>query len=105
MASSVKITVIKKVNTNDLYENKLPCKIADWQERECPLFNVGDEYVVKEDGFCPQGFCGWAFADIQRDVVHMLFEGSYPWIEDKGVCISCCTDGLRPVFFKLEKQD
>ena len=105
MANKVKITVIKKGNTNDLYGTNPPCQIAEELESECPIFSVGDQFIVNEDGMCPQGFCGWAFADIQRDVVHTLFDGSYPWIKDKKVAISCCTDGLRPVFFKLEKED
>ncbi|RLB26553.1 MAG: TIGR04076 family protein, partial [Deltaproteobacteria bacterium] len=27
----------------------------------------------------------------------------YPWLKQKGVAIACCTDGLRPVIFKLER--
>jgi hypothetical protein len=41
-------------------------------------------------------------ADIQRDISHILFGGSYPWIHDKGVIVTCCTDGLRSVIFKRE---
>jgi uncharacterized repeat protein (TIGR04076 family) len=48
-------------------------------------------------------FCSWAWADIQRDVVHLALGGDFPWIKEKGIGISCCTDGLRPVIFKLER--
>ena len=41
--------------------------------------------------------------DIQRDIFHTLYGGYYPWMKEKGVVISCCTDGLRPVVFKLER--
>ena len=99
----VKISVIKKLSTKDVYGANLPCNVAASNEPLCPVINVGDEFVAKEDGICPAGFCGWAWADIQRDVVHLLFGGSFPWIEDKNVAIACCTDGLRPVFFKLER--
>ena len=29
--------------------------------------------------------------------------GSYPWIDEEGVAISCCTDGMRPVIFRIER--
>jgi len=99
-----KITVIKKLSTTDVYGDALPCKVSESNEQLCPVLKVGDEFIAKDDGRCPEGFCGWAWADIQRDVIHVLFDGSYPWIDDKKVAISCCTDGLRPVFFKIEKM-
>ena len=105
MAREVKITVVKKGNTNDLYGGKGPFQTAEGLETECILLNVGDEFIVDEECTCPDGFCGWAFADIQRDVAHILFGGSYPWMKDEGVTIACCTDGLRPVFFKVERVD
>jgi uncharacterized repeat protein (TIGR04076 family) len=51
----------------------------------------------------PSSFCAWAWADLQRDMVAMFHGASYPWIKQKGTIISCCTDGLRPVLFKIEK--
>ena len=102
MPSKVKITVIKKMGIKDIYGVDLPCQTAENLEPECPLFNVGDEFVA-DGGNCPTGFCGWAFADIQRDIAHLWLGGDYPWIQNEGVAISCCTDGLRPVFFKLER--
>ena len=104
MTSKVKITVIKKMSTKDVYGADFPCQPSEDLEPECPLFNVGDEFIVQE-GACPAGFCGWAFADIQRDIAHLWTEGSYPWVKDEGVAICCCTDGLRPVFFKLERVE
>ena len=104
MSNKVKITIIKKMNTRDIYGERLPCRLAKNQGPECPLFKVGDEFVSEESA-CPVGFCGWAFADIQRDIAHLWLGGNYPWIEDHGVAISCCTDGLRPVFFKIERME
>jgi uncharacterized repeat protein (TIGR04076 family) len=31
-----------------------------------------------------------------------MFGGSYPWIKQDRTAITCCTDGLRPVIFKVE---
>jgi uncharacterized repeat protein (TIGR04076 family) len=101
--AKAKITVIKKLNLKDLYGDKPP---AAYDERrmtaECNRFEVGQEFLVDSHN-CPPGFCNWAYADIQRDLAHILYGGYYPWMKEKGVAISCCTDGFRPVIFKLER--
>jgi len=47
----------------------------------------------------------WAWADIQRDVAHLALGGDFSWINKPGSMVSCCTDGLRPVVFKLERAE
>jgi uncharacterized repeat protein (TIGR04076 family) len=32
-----------------------------------------------------------------------MFGGNYPWQEEPGISVTCCTDGLRPVIFKVER--
>ena len=101
--AKVKITVVKKVNNKDLYGENPPAVFDESKVTpECNRFELGQEFVVDNHN-CPPGFCNWAFADIQRDLVHILYGGYYPWMKEKGVAISCCTDGLRPVVFRLEK--
>jgi len=51
----------------------------------------------------PPDFCSWAWADIQRDVAHLALGGDFPWMKQRGTMITCCTDGLRPVVFRLER--
>jgi uncharacterized repeat protein (TIGR04076 family) len=68
---------------------------------QCPAFKDGQEFIY--DKTCPPGFCGWAFADIQRDLIAVSFGANYPWVKEKNVAISCCTDGLRPVVFRIER--
>jgi len=51
------------------------------------------------------GLCSWAFADIQRDITLLRLGGNFPWMKEKGTILSCCTDGVRPVTFKLERID
>ena len=103
--TKVKITVIKKMSYKDLYGENPPATInEDRITPECDRFEVGQEFLVDNIN-CPPDFCHWAFADIQRDLVHIFFRGSYPWFKDKGVSLSCCTDGLRPVVFKLERME
>ena len=44
----------------------------------------------------PEGFCGWAWADIQKTVYGMARGGRKQFV-------TCCTDGYRPVVFLLEQ--
>jgi len=54
-------------------------------------------------GQLPKSFCDWAWADVQRDVVAMLMGGNALWIVPQGAIVTWCTDGLRPVVFKVER--
>jgi uncharacterized repeat protein (TIGR04076 family) len=101
--SKVRITVVKKLSTGELFGHNPP--VTATFEEACPRCNVGDIYVVPEDGSCPEGFCSWAYADIHRDITHLRFGGDYPFCKEAGTAVQCCTDGLRPVFFKLERID
>lgn len=111
--AKVKITVIKKMNFNEMFGENLPARIdPDLLTPECHRFEVGQEFMVDlsadhthPDSWenVPEGFCSWAYADIQRDISHILFGGSYPWMAEKSATISCCTDGLRPVIFRIER--
>lgn len=104
MPGKARIAVIGRPSVKDIYGDNLPCKIADsFPVDGCPVHKIGDEFIVPDDGSCPEGFCGTAFADIQRDLMHLRYGGDYPWYKEKGIHIACCTDGLRPVFFKLER--
>ncbi len=51
----------------------------------------------------PEGFCTWAWNDIYKVVLTLRFNGDFPWYEERGVMICCCTDGLRPVIFRVER--
>lgn len=99
MVSRVKITVLRRMSNPDLYE-----EYGDATELEplCEDFQEGEEFVVERLQM-PQGFCDWAWADIQRDVLILGLGGNAPWVREEGLLISCCTDGLRPVVFKLER--
>lgn len=57
----------------------------------------------------PDGFCDGAWRSIHQYVFalangaqHFYFND---WVRQPGVAITCCNDGLRPVFFKLEAMD
>ena len=90
----VKITVLKKTTFEDLPDKYL----GSWKGTPCGQFEVGQEFVVSKEApwEMPPGFCGWAWADIQKMVLGMARGGP-------NVFVSCCTDGYRPVLFGLEK--
>lgn len=96
--SDVKITVLKRVSTDEVFREYA----AEDMQPSCSAMPEGKEFTSKGMAI-PEGFCSWAWADIQRDVVHLAMGGEFPWVRKKGSMISCCTDGLRPVIFKLER--
>jgi uncharacterized repeat protein (TIGR04076 family) len=94
----VKITVVKKVSNPEVFR-----RYADrGAQPSCETVEVGMEFVSQGMAM-PPDFCSWAWADIQRDVAHLALGGDFPWIKQRGTMITCCTDGLRPVIFKLER--
>jgi uncharacterized repeat protein (TIGR04076 family) len=99
--SKCKITVVRRTINQDLIDEYL----SDTRESfgRCQAYEDGQEFVIESFPLKPEGFCDWAWADIHRDIVAVMFGGSYPWIKQPGTAITCCTDGLRPVIFKVER--
>jgi uncharacterized repeat protein (TIGR04076 family) len=97
MFSSIRITVEKRLSNESLID-----KYGFEVEPLCGAVQDDQEFIV-ENLQMPEGFCAWAWADIQRDVVTLALGGNFPWVKDEGVGISCCTDGFRPVIFRLER--
>ena len=69
----------------------------------CPVFEVGQEFFLGKFEK-PETFCTWAWQDIFY-MVHTLWNGGSftPWYKEKNVVIGSCTDGIRPVLFKIER--
>ncbi len=93
----VKITVLQKLFHKEFVE-KYAADPAGW--KPCQVFNEGDEFITSRDSpwAKPDGFCDWAWADIQKLVYGMARGG-------QDMFVTCCTDGYRPVIFKLEKME
>jgi uncharacterized repeat protein (TIGR04076 family) len=69
----IKITVVKKINLDNLYgDNPTAVYNKGRIVPECDRFNLGQEFIT-EDFNCPMNFCNWAFADIQRNIVHVFW--------------------------------
>ena len=91
----VKITVMKKHFHQDLVRD-FAANPDSWTS--CSHFEIGDEFITDLDRpwDMPAGFCGWAWADIQKTVYGMARGGRKQFV-------TCCTDGYRPVVFLLEQ--
>jgi uncharacterized repeat protein (TIGR04076 family) len=99
--ATLRITVVQRSLNQALIEAYVKKGREDFGR--CQAYADGQEFVLEDFPLKPEGFCDWAWADIHRDVVAIMFGSDYPWIESPGMAITCCTDGLRPVVFKLER--
>lgn len=98
----IKITVLKRVSPEVIFDGNVPPKPDGGKYTVCTAFEDGQEFIA--NGLeKPEGFCSWAWRDIFKDLSVLLFGGSFhPWV-DHGKQITCCTDGIRPVSFVLER--
>ena len=97
-----KITVLKTANYEDLAtEYRRP----DVRKGPCPFFKVGDEFEVDYLAVRPENFeCDWAWDDIHKIVFSMMVGADFgTWMQNPDTFIACCTDGIKPVSFKIER--
>ena len=128
MQHKVKVTVIDKKLYTDLQQQYC----ADPESGKCPCYHVGDAFVFERYGTaddfwhigrntlkqtaCTAGniaggpefpHCSEAWDAISRYIYTGLQGGSIMrgWMKDERVMIACCSDGTRPVIFKIERLD
>jgi uncharacterized repeat protein (TIGR04076 family) len=99
----VKITVVKtSVNQEfiDLYVERERARTLG----PCEVFKEGQEFVVDPMTAMPAGFCPWAWDDMYK-VLSAFWAGANfgEWTEGGDTLLGCCTDGTRPVYFKIDK--
>ncbi len=100
----VKITVIKTEVKEDLIKEYAMDGLD-----ACSVMKEGQVFYA--DRACPKGFCDTAWRCIHQYVFALANGGGREgfcyndWVKEPGVAISCCNDGLRPVYFKLEATD
>jgi uncharacterized repeat protein (TIGR04076 family) len=96
----VKITVLKRFHPSEVFEvNPITSKTPFGK---CDLLEDGQEFIV-ENMSIPKNFCNTAWLSIYSNVRLLSFGFDLPWFEEKGVAVNSCTDGFRPVVFKLER--
>lgn len=93
-----KIAVLKRMIVKDLVNEYA----HDPELGPCDIYKDGQEFILEKPDM-PEGFCSWAWADINRDVVSIMTGGDMDWVNRNGTQIICCTDGFRPVVFKIER--
>ena len=99
--SRIKITVLKRLDPKMVFGEQIPINPNTGKEYEvCSRFLEGQDFVVEEDGEMPDGFCAGAWHDVYRDLSVLRFGGNFPWSKE-GEIVTCCTDGVRPVSFKI----
>lgn len=97
-----KITVLKRTVNPELEAEYCADKVGP-----CPRMKEGMVFIAGTER--PDKFCSWAWNDIHKSVMVLLSGGSYSkgaftgWMKHEGTIIACCTDGVRPVIFKLER--
>ena len=101
--NKVKITVVKRLNFNEIHGEKKPDCSSNIPP-VCDQFTEGQEFVTDLSAI-PEGFCPFAFVDISRYLSGLRAGANYPWVNEKGKVLACCTDGFRPVVFLLERID
>lgn len=128
MQHKVKLTVIDKKLYTELQEKYC----ANPDSGVCTCYNVGDEFIFERygtaDDFWHMGLntlkqtvkaadgiaggeafphCSEAWDAISRYIYTGLQGGSIMrgWMNDERVMIACCSDGPRPVIFKIERLD
>ncbi len=73
------------------------------QLQGCPNgHRVGDQWLV--EGKTPGGMCLSAFHAILPFLMHLRFEGDFPW-EDAGEAVVCCPDPKVVNVFRLERVE
>ncbi len=86
----VKITILRRG-----FEKEFVEKLGTGPKGPCTRFSDGQEFTVTSQWAMPEKFCAWAYADIRAYIPMVLGQGNPIAV--------CCTDGFRPVFFKVER--
>jgi len=97
----IKITVLKRMFNEDLANQYSKEEVAP-----CPVFSEGQEFIYDPygEGNKPEKFCDHAWVDIYKLVFTLASNGSFPtWMKNENSIIGCCTDGIRPVVFNIER--
>ena len=99
----IKITVLKKTCFKEIAD-----EYRSAEKEVCQQFKEGQEYIAEESAPYgpPNNFCPFAWNDIYKFFFALKQGGSFlADMKDDRTVIACCTDGVRPVIFKLERID
>ncbi len=97
-----KITVLKRMANADIADEYMK---EEHRIVPCPYLEDGQEFIFEDWGAVPDGLCSWAWMDIHKGVMLVMGGGSSPSVKHEGMVIACCSDGARPVVFKIERLE
>lgn len=97
--TTIKITVLKRMSNPDLADEYCRSNVT----LPCQRFTEGQEFIVAYGDQPDESFCDWAWNDIYKVYLTLVKGGSTPSMKDRNTIIACCTDGIQPVIFKLER--
>lgn len=87
-------TVIRR----ECYEDLQSLYLDDPERGACSLFTPGEQFNLSAG--CPEGFCPLAWESIKLAVEAAAHCPDNPG--EKGVIITSCPDGTRPVIFRID---
>lgn len=85
------ITILKRMANQDLID-----QYQHETDAPCDIFSDGQVFPIRNWETAPEGFCEWAWADIQK---------KFELAKHLGKVVVCCTDGFRPVVFKIDRVE
>lgn len=99
-----KVTVLRTLYHSDLAEEY---RRPDVHKGPCPFFREGQEFIVNYLVERPSDFtCDWAWDDLHKVLMTLMLNGDFgTWMKDKNSFITCCTDGIKPVVFKIQRVE
>lgn len=99
----LKITVVRTTCINDFFD-QTPEGARTPAAPVCQKFRTGQSFIVTDPGGKPPADfpCAWAWHDLFQVILGLQLGGNYEQFEN-GVFYASCTDGLHPVFFRLER--
>ena len=101
----LKITVVERTFNKEITEEYGSKEfLAGAGNGPCARFE-DDQVFVLNSMSKPEGFCDWAWADIHREIRTVAFKGEFPWVNTPHSAITCCTDGMKPVVFCVERVE
>ena len=101
--AKIRITVVERTFNKDITEEYGSAAFLEGPGNgPCARFEDGQVFVLDRMAK-PEGFCDWAWADIHREIRTVAFGGGFPWVNTPHSAITCCTDGMKPVVFKVER--
>lgn len=98
--TKIKISVIKRFSPEDVFGHEYKTPTGKVVEK-CS-YDDGQEWI-SENGEMPEGFCPWAWIDLARSMHVLRCGGDFQDWAEKGTTYVACSDGVRPVIFKLER--